>query len=120
MAALAARNTKPADVTAITQAFDGAEAAIAAADYRAMLSMDRSFHRSVAFATNNLPLARFVVSLQNVATRFWIWKLEKQSAEDQLVDVVRHRALAAAIAARDPIAAEQAAAKLVGDPPSAS
>lgn len=118
-AALAARNARAEDIAAITEAFDGAEAAIAAADFRAMLSMDRAFHRAVAFATNNVTLARFVVSLQNIATRFWIWEMEKEAPEDQLKDVALHRALAAAIAAHDPQAAEAAAARLVGDPPSA-
>jgi DNA-binding GntR family transcriptional regulator len=118
-AALAARNAKPSDIAAITQAFEGAEAAIAAADFRAMLAMDRSFHRAVAFATGNPTLARFVISLQNVATRFWIWEMEKQTPEDQRKDVGLHRALAAAIAAHDPAAAEAAATRLVGDPPSA-
>jgi len=119
-AALAARNARPEDVATIAHAFDGAEAAIAAADYRTMLAMDRTFHRAVAMATHNPTLARFVIHLQNVATRFWIWAMEKQTPEDQLKDVALHRALAAAIAARDPAAAEVAAAKLVGEPPSAS
>lgn len=118
-AALAARKARPADIEAIASAFDGAEAAIEAADFRAMLAMDRRFHKAVAGATGNGPLARFVVSLQNVATRFWIWEMEKQTPEDQLRDVALHRALAAAIADRDPVAAEAAAAKLIGDPPSA-
>jgi DNA-binding GntR family transcriptional regulator len=118
-AALAARNASPGDIAAITGAFDGAETAIEAADFRAMLAMDRNFHRAVAMATGNMPLARFIISLQNIATRFWIWEMEKQSREDQLKDVGLHRALAAAVAARDPQAAEAAAAKLVGDPPSA-
>jgi DNA-binding GntR family transcriptional regulator len=119
-AALAAKNAKAEDIAVITTAFDDAEAAIAAADFRAMLSMDRIFHRAVAQATYNPTLARFVISLQNVATRFWIWEMEKQSPEDQLKDLSLHRTLGAAIAAHDPIAAESAAAKLVGDPPSAS
>jgi DNA-binding GntR family transcriptional regulator len=118
-AALAVKNAKPADIEAILQAFDGAEAAIAAGDFRTMLAMDRAFHRAVAFATGNAALARFIVSLQNVATRFWIWEMEKQSQEDQLADVAKHRALGQAIAARDAQAAEAAALGLVGDPPSA-
>ncbi len=118
-AALAARKAGPADLAAIGQAFAGAEGAIAAADFRAMLTMDRAFHRAVAFATGNPTLARFVVSLQNVATRYWIWEMEKQSPEDQMADVRLHRALAAAIAAHDPAAAEAAAVRLVGEPPSA-
>ncbi len=118
-AALAARKATEEDVAVITSAFDGAEAAIEASDFRTMLSMDRDFHRAVALATGNPTLARFVISLQNVATRFWIWAMEKQSQEDQLKDVALHRILAAAIADRDPVAAEAAAANLVGDPPSA-
>ena len=118
-AALAARKATAEDVATITTAFEGAEAAIEGADFRTMLSMDRNFHRAVAMATGNATLARFVISLQNVATRFWIWAMEKQSPEDQLKDVALHRALAASIAGRDPLAAEAAAAKLVGDPPSA-
>jgi DNA-binding GntR family transcriptional regulator len=118
-AALAARKATAADIAAISTAFDGAEAAIEAADFRAMLAMDRRFHRAVALATGNAPLSRFVISLQNIATRFWIWAMEKQSPQDQLKDVTLHRALAQAIAERDPAAAEAAAAKLVGDPPSA-
>ena len=118
-AALAARNATAQDIDALTTAFDGAEAAIAAADFRGMLAMDRAFHRAVALATKNSTLARFIISLQNVATRFWIWRMEQQSPEDQLHDVTLHRALASAIASRDPSAAEAAASKLVGDPPSA-
>jgi DNA-binding GntR family transcriptional regulator len=118
-AALAARHATPGDIATISAAFDGAEAAIEAADYRAMLTMDRSFHKAVATATRNAALARFIISLQNIATRFWIWEMEKQSAEDQMKDVVLHRALAQAIADRDPTAAEAAGARLVGDPPSA-
>jgi DNA-binding GntR family transcriptional regulator len=118
-AALAGRNAGPEDVAAIRGAFDGAEAAIASADFRTMLAMDRTFHRAVAFATGNAALARFIVSLQNIATRFWIWEMEKQSPDDQLKDVALHRALGDAIAAHDPAAAEAAALKLVGDPPSA-
>ncbi|HLG88735.1 MAG TPA: GntR family transcriptional regulator [Alphaproteobacteria bacterium] len=118
-AALAARNATADDIAAITTAFDGAEDSIEKADFRAMLAMDRAFHRRVALATGNPTLARFIISLQNVATRFWIWAMEKQSRDAQLKDVALHRALGAAIADRDPIAAEAAAAKLVGDPPSA-
>ena len=118
-AALAARNARPDDLAAIAAAFDGAEAAIEAGDYRALLAMDHGFHRAVAFATQNTTLARYIIALQSLATRFWIWQMEKQSPEDQLKDVVLHRALAAAIAARDPVAAEAAASLLIGEPPSA-
>jgi DNA-binding GntR family transcriptional regulator len=118
-AGLAARNARASDVAAITQAFDGAEAAIAAGDFRAMLAMDRAFHRAVAYATQNPTLARYLISLQNIATRFWIYAMERQDPQAQLADVALHRAVAAAIAARDPVGAEAAMARIVGDPPSA-
>jgi DNA-binding GntR family transcriptional regulator len=118
-AALAARNATDEDVAAIATAFQCAEAAIEASDFRAMLAMDRSFHRAVAFATKNGALARFILSLQNIATRFWIWEMEKQSSEDHIKDVQLHRQLAAAIAAHDADAAETLGLKLVGEPPSA-
>ncbi len=75
-AALRAQSAKPEDRLAIGAAFDGAEAAIAAGDYRALLAMDHAFHRAVAFATQNATLARFIIALQNVATRYWIWQME--------------------------------------------
>jgi DNA-binding GntR family transcriptional regulator len=118
-AALAARNASPVDINDIASAFDGAEEAIAAGDFRAMLAMDRAFHQAIGAATKNPTLARFVASLQNTATRFWIWTMEKQTPDEQLVDVNLHRALARSIAGRDPAAAEASAARLVGAPPSA-
>ena len=62
-AALAARNAGPQDRAAITSAFDGAEAAIAAGDFRALMAMDRAFHRAVAYATHNATLARYLIAL---------------------------------------------------------
>jgi DNA-binding GntR family transcriptional regulator len=118
-AALAARCASHADIQAITGAFDEAETAIAAGDFRAMLAMDRAFHRAVAMATQNPTLGRYVISLQNIATRFWIYDMQKQTQADQLADVDLHRALASAIAARDEQGAEAAGSRLVGDPPSA-
>jgi DNA-binding GntR family transcriptional regulator len=118
-AGLAACNATPDDLAAIQGAFDGAEAAVERSDFRALLEMDRQFHRAVAAATHNPMLARFVISLQNIATRFWIYAMEKQSSAEQMADIELHRALAAAIAARDAAAAEACGEKLVGDPPSA-
>jgi DNA-binding GntR family transcriptional regulator len=117
-AALAARNSTCADLVAISGAFQGADKAIAEGNLRAVLTMDRKFHRAVAFATKNMMLARYIRSLQNIATRFWIWEMERQTPDDQLRDVALHRELAVAISVRDPSAAETAAIKLVGNSPS--
>ncbi len=118
-ASLAARNGSDEQLTQLRASFDGAEAAIDSGDFRILLAMDRTFHRRVATATQNPLLARYVLSLQNIATRFWIYAMEKQTAREQMDDVDRHRHLATAIYDRDPDQAEAAAAKLVGDPPSA-
>jgi DNA-binding FadR family transcriptional regulator len=80
--------------------------------------MEAPLLKGFEMGTHNVTLARFVVSLQNIATRYWIWQMEKQSPDDQRRDVELHRELARAIAARDPSAAEQAAIELVGAPPS--
>ena len=117
--ALAALAATDQDIAEIRAAFDGAEAAVERGDYRALLEMDRNFHKSVAWATHNPMLARFIVSLQNIATRVWIFAMERQSPEAQMTDILLHRAAGEAIAARDPVAAEAAMERLVGNPPSA-
>ncbi len=69
---------------------------------------------ATTFAAQNPTLARFVIALQNVATRFWIWQMEKQSPESQLEDVGLHRGLGQAIADGDPDLAEALCAQLIG------
>ncbi len=117
-ASLAALNHREEDRAPIETAFDGAEAAIAAHDLRALLTMDHALHRSIAIATHNPMLARFIITLQNVATRFWIWQMGRQTAEEQMADVTLHRRMAHAILRRDAASAEAAASLLIGDPPS--
>ncbi|MBE7217111.1 MAG: GntR family transcriptional regulator [Caulobacteraceae bacterium] len=117
-AALAARNATPADAAAIAAAFHGAEGAVATGDLRALVAMDRAFHRAVAQASHNPLLARYLMTLQNIAARYWVYAMERQPPEDQLADIALHRDLARAIAAADEPAAEAAMARLIGDPPS--
>lgn len=117
-AALAALNATAEDDAAIAQAFDDGEAAVAAGDIRALIQMDRAFHAAVALATHNALLARQLIQVQTLATRFWVAAMGGQSPQEQLDDVTLHRDLARAIAARDPAAAEAAMARLIGDPPS--
>ncbi len=117
-AALAARNATAADAAAVAAAFHGAEAAVAARDLRALVAMDRAFHRAVAQAAHNDLLARYLLSLQNIAARYWVHAMGRQPPADQLADIALHRDLARAIAAADEGAAEAAMARLIGDPPS--
>lgn len=117
-AALAAHNATPQDIAAIAGAFDGAEAAIADADVRALIRMDRAFHAAVAVATHNALLAKTLIAVQTLATRFWVSAMARQTPNEQRADVALHGDLAAAIAAGDAPAAEAAMARLIGDPPS--
>ena len=117
-AALAAQNATAHDDDDIAAAFDGAEVAVQAGDIRALIQMDRAFHAAVALATHNALLARQLIAVQTLATRFWVAAMGEQSPQEQLDDVALHRDLAAAIAARDPAASEAAMARLIGDPPS--
>ena len=89
-------------------AFHGAEAAVAARDMRALVAMDRAFHRAVALATHNDVLARYLMTLQNIAARYWVFAMERQPQDEQLADIALHRDLARAIAAGDAAAAEAA------------
>ena len=117
-AGLAARHATPADAAALMGAFDGAEAAIASGDDRALVAMDRAFHRAVARATHNAMLARWLDQLWLTSARWWVCAMGRQDPADQLADVRLHRDLAAAIAGGDAAQAEAAMARLIGDPPS--
>ena len=64
-------------------------------------------------------MARYIIALQNIATRFWIYAMERETPAEQLADVAKHRALGEAIAGGDEIAAEAAMLEVVGEPPSA-
>ena len=62
-------------------AFDGAEGGDRKQGISApWLAMDRVFHRAIATATQNPVLGRYVISLQNIATRFWVYAMEKAVA----------------------------------------
>lgn len=116
-AALAARNASPADIRAIGAAFQGAEDAIARGDLRTLVAMDQAFHRAVMKATGNAVLARELLSLQNLAARYWIFTLGQRTAEEALADVVLHREVAHAIAEGDEAGAERAMLRTISPAP---
>ena len=113
-AELAAMNATPDDVGALRKAFDGAEAAALAGDARALIGMDQAFHAALALATHNLTLAKIVIPLQHKASRFWAYSMREDRPEDRIAEVTRHRALAEAVAGRDPAAARTAMLQVLG------
>ena len=113
-AALAARNARAADISALRTAFAGAEEAAVAGDSRALIGMDQRFHAALALATGNLTLAKIVIPLQHKASRFWAYSMTEDTAEARIEEVERHRALAECVARGDPDAAHDAMLRVLG------
>jgi DNA-binding GntR family transcriptional regulator len=116
----------PLDLLDVRQAFDvlrliephcaelAAMNATPAGDARALIGMDQAFHAALALATRNLTLAKIVIPLQHKASRFWAYSMREDRPEDRIAEVERHRALAEAIADRDPQAARAAMLQVLG------
>lgn len=118
-AAQAALNGADHDIAEIVHAFDAGEAAVCARDSRALVAMDQRFHSAMAKASRNTTLARILVPLQHRAARYWVYSMGTDTEEERLAEVLRHRALAAKIADRDPEGARTAAARILEMEPEA-
>jgi DNA-binding GntR family transcriptional regulator len=108
-AALAARHASREDLADLTQAFDGAEAAVRRRDCRALVAMDQRFHAAVARASRNATLARIAIPLQHKTARFWIYSMDDDTEAERIAEIDRHVAVAECIAQGD---AERAGAKM--------
>ena len=107
-AALAARNARPHEIETITASLADVDRAIATADWRLLVCCDRSFHHAMAVAAHNVWMERTLVTLHNSALRFWHHSLPRRPVEAVQSEMASHRAIAVAIAARDPVAAQAA------------
>lgn len=107
-AALAARNARPHEIDAIATSLTDVDRAIATADWRLLVSCDRSFHHAMAAAAHNVWLERTLITLHNSALRFWHYALPRRSIEAVRSEMASHTAVATAIAAHDPVAAQAA------------
>lgn len=101
-ASLAARHATEDEIKTIITALDHADQAIEKQDFRSLLIMDKRFHRAVAVASHNVTLARIVIALHHKAARYWYHSMVSRPIEERIEDVAAHRAVAEAIAARDP------------------
>ena len=105
-ARLAAGRASVAELADMRAILGRAEAAAAARDTEQLMLVDRDFHAALAGATRNAELADVLRRLQDRSLRFWFISL---NAPDHLAEVqAEHAAMLAALAARDPAAAEAA------------
>jgi len=107
-ARLAASNATHDERNAISNALNQADAAIKHADWRQLVILDCDFHRAVAIAAHNSWLQHVLATLHNNALRFWHYSLPRRPIDALIREIAYHRDVAAAINARDPIAAEAA------------
>lgn len=116
-AALAARNARKDEIEAIDRAFAEADRVVAEGDWRSLVRFDRAFHQGIAAAAHNVWLERTLVTLHNSALRFWHYALPRRPVEAVTTEIALHREVAAAIAARDPAAAQAAMRTVLGEFP---
>lgn len=100
-AKLAAERATPEDLATIRASYDGHEAAIAARDIRALVLMDRAFHRSLAAACKNSQIEQAATRLHNNASRFWCFGIQRTSAERHKANIQLHLKVVDAIESRD-------------------
>ena len=116
-AGLAAASGSDEAVAAIRNTLAQGEAAIEQDDMRALAEMDEAFHVAVATASGNRTLAKMVVTLHHQTARYWLSTMKAPSRDESLAALHEHRALADAIAARDPGRARTEMEKVLGDFP---
>jgi DNA-binding GntR family transcriptional regulator len=116
-AGLAATQASDAQIAAIRDTLADGEAAVEANDARALAAMDEAFHVAVATASGNRTLAKMVVTLHHQTARYWLHAMRAPSPGESLAALAEHRALADALAARDPVRARAVMEQLLGDFP---
>ena len=116
-ARLAALNGTQDELHAIEDALKSAAAAIDRSDWRALVCLDREFHRAVASAAHNVWLKNVLEPLHNSALRFWHYSLPRRPVKALRQEIAYHRKVAAAIQARDANGAEKAMRAVLGEFP---
>jgi DNA-binding GntR family transcriptional regulator len=105
-ARLAAERASDAEIAAIGTVLDRAEKLVGLRDIEGLMLLDREFHLRLGRAARNPVLAELLLGLHERSLRFWFISL---SDEEHPAAVQReHRAIAAALRARDPEAIEAA------------
>lgn len=100
-ARLAAHRASPEDLAAIRAAYDGYEAVVDARDIRALVRMDRAFHRALAAACKNSQIEQTAIRLHNNAARFWCFGIQRTTAERHRAQIQEHLKVVDAIERKD-------------------
>lgn len=100
-ARLAAHRASPQDLAAIRAAYDGYEAVVEARDIRALVRMDRMFHRALAAASKNSQIEETAVRLHNNAARFWCFGIQRTTTERHKAQIQEHLKVVDAIERKD-------------------
>ena len=103
-ARLAAERATPADLAAMTAVLDQLDPARASSDPRALIEVDRAFHRALARAAHNRFLESTLGRLYNLNLRLWYLALDQIGPMDTAIG--EHRRVLAAIRLRDSAQAE--------------
>ena len=116
-AGLAAAHASDAEIAAIRETLANGEQAVADNDSAGLAAMDEAFHVAVAQASHNRTLAKMVVTLHHQTARYWLYAMRAPSDDNGLEALAQHRALADAIASRDPGRARAQMQAVLGDFP---
>jgi GntR family transcriptional regulator, rspAB operon transcriptional repressor len=105
-ARLAASRAEDAEIVAMESLLDEADEAVAASDVERQMMLDRHFHGLLAKAAKNEVLAELLQGLHDRSLRFWFISLRDRA--HHVAVQAEHRAILAAVKARDPEAASAA------------
>jgi GntR family transcriptional regulator, rspAB operon transcriptional repressor len=108
-ARLAASRAENAEIVAMEATLDEADEAVAASDVERQMMLDRHFHGLLAKAAKNEVLAELLQGLHDRSLRFWFISLRDRA--HHVAVQAEHRAILAAVKARDPDAASAAISK---------
>ncbi len=103
---LAVERAAPRDIAELDGNVDEAERAARACDISRLMLLDRRFHQVIATSAGNPVLAEILGHLHDRSLRVWFMSLRDAQHHRRVIG--EHRAIVAALRARDADAAEQA------------
>jgi DNA-binding GntR family transcriptional regulator len=112
--ALAAMRAHPDEIAVIRAGQDAHAEAAENRDVRKLVELDRGFHRGLAAASRNAELEQAVIRLHNNHCRFWVFGLERASAEEMRAQGRAHLDILDAIENKDMAAIERCVRIAIG------